>query len=130
MQGLGDIARCRCFLLLSLACLQLPAHSAIAVPSLVRLCLQSRSLLPRTLHDAVESVASSPSAIERQIEDSLLSDLTHGIVGAFSSYLDMPAGFFATQSLLRQIEVQRQIAEGAAGPVLQVCLVCTAARSA
>ena len=78
------------------------------------------------IRGAVESVASSPSAIERQIEDSLLSDLTHGIVDAFSSYLDMPAGFFATQSLLRQIEVQRQIAEGAAGPVLQVCLVCTA----
>ena len=82
--------------------------------------------MPCALRGAVESVASSPSAIERQIEDSLLSDLTHGIVDAFSSYLDMPAGFFATQSLLRQIEVQRQIAEGAAGPVLQVCLVCTA----
>ena len=45
---------------------------------------------------------------------------------AFSSYLDMPAGFFGTQPLLRQIEVQRKIADGAAGPILQVCLVCTA----
>ena len=76
--------------------------------------------MPRTLHDAVESVASSPSAIERQIEDSLLSDLTHGIVGAFSSYLDMPSGFFRTRSLLRQVDVQQQIHDGADGPIVQV----------
>ena len=76
---------------------------------LVVLCLQSRALPPRALRAAVESVAGSRSAIDVQIEDRLLSSLTHGIVGAFSRYLDMPSGLFRRQSLLRQLDVQQQI---------------------
>ena len=101
-------------------CLQLPAHSAIAVSSLVILCPQSRSLVPRALRADVESVATSRSAIDVQIEDRLLSSLDHGIVGAFSRYLDMPSGFFRTRSLLRQVDVQQQIHDGADGPIVQV----------
>ena len=88
--------------------------------------MQSKSIRPRALRSAVEAVADSRSAIDGQIADKLLSTFTHGIVDAFSRHLDMQNGLFHRQSLLRQIEVQRQIADATTpGPIVQVhvCLV-------
>ena len=106
----------RCCLLLPLVCSS--SLLTLLCRLLVVLCLQSRALPPRALRAAVESVAGSRSAIDVQIEDRLLSSLTHGIVGAFSRYLDMPSGLFRRQSLLRQLDVQQQIHNGADGPIV------------